>query len=366
MVSFRLFNEDLGTSNVSKQGNSYLLSYPCSSTNNQCTPYVSTLPRGKYRFELWGAGNYIFKNGGYVSGILNIEKEETFYFFVGGVYSLFNSVHTNIVNNVVKGNGASDIRLEYYGEWHNFVSLKSRIIVAGAGGNEANITLGSSHGVSVISGNYGYAGGLTGYGGLYGYAASHSSYVIYPGDPGGQSKGGIGGLCTYCNTRGESGSFGKGGISGIGCYQNKSVWNEYRYHGSGGYYGSGGSGGPLHLYWDPFGTGGGSSFISGHRGCNSITEDSTESNIIHTNHPYHYSGLTFYDTKMIDGSGSSWMNKTVGNKNNMPNPHGGLFSLSEGNVGNGFIRITIFKTITCLHREYYFPHFLFTLLVISY
>ena len=47
--------------------------------------------------------------------------------------------------------------------------------------------------------------------------------------------------------------------------------------------------------------GGGSSFISGHNGCDAIKEESIENNIIHTGQSVHYSGLYFTDTVMIDG-----------------------------------------------------------------
>ena len=49
------------------------------------------------------------------------------------------------------------------------------------------------------------------------------------------------------------------------------------------------------------GGGGGSSFISGHDGCVAIREDASQSkgNI-------HYSGISFYDTQMVDGEGYEW------------------------------------------------------------
>ncbi len=49
--------------------------------------------------------------------------------------------------------------------------------------------------------------------------------------------------------------------------------------------------------------GGGSSFISGHEGCDAIKEESTENNIIHTGQSIHYSGLYFTNTLMIDDEG---------------------------------------------------------------
>ena len=184
--------------------------------------------------------------------------------------------------------------------------------MAGAGGNQGSYKLGDRAGVSIITGNYGQAGELFGYEGKIGVNESYPTSYFYPGDPGEQTKGGQGGLCKMIEgARGENGTFGKGGTSGIS-YTWSQIWDTYFYHGSGGYYGSGGSSGGIFDYWYPAGTAGGSSFISGHRGCDAISEDSTESNIIHTKYPYHYSGLVFTDTVMIDGSGREWINETSG------------------------------------------------------
>lgn len=82
--------------------------------------------------------------------------------------------------------------------------------------------------------------------------------------------------------------------------------------------------------------GGGSSFISGHDGCNAIKEESTQTNIIHTGNSIHYSGLYFHNTSIIDGAGYNWTTSKqqyVG----MPNYNGGI---TAGNIGNGHARIT--------------------------
>ena len=87
------------------------------------------------------------------------------------------------------------------------------------------------------------------------------------------------------------------------------------------------------------GTGaGGSSFVSGHDGCDAIKEKSTENNIIHTGQSIHYSGLYFTNTIMIDGAGYNWTTekeKYVG----MPT-HDGK-DIMDGNKGNGYAKITL-------------------------
>ncbi len=72
--------------------------------------------------------------------------------------------------------------------------------------------------------------------------------------------------------------------------------------------------------------GGGSSFISGYEGCDAIDESSSETHIIHTGKPNHYSGKIFTNSQMIDGASS------------MPNPRGN--GTIFGNEGNGYVRIT--------------------------
>ena len=85
--------------------------------------------------------------------------------------------------------------------------------------------------------------------------------------------------------------------------------------------------------------GGGSSFISGHTGCNAIAETSTSNSITHTGQANHYSGLVFTETKMIDGAGYSWTT-AKGNLEQMPNPSGGYYASGVGHSGNGAARIT--------------------------
>lgn len=71
---------------------------------------------------------------------------------------------------------------------------------------------------------------------------------------------------------------------------------------------------------------GGSSFISGYTGCNAISVDSIETNIISTGQANHYSGKIFKDSKMLSG------------KQVMPTQDG--TSTMTGNAGNGYIKIS--------------------------
>ncbi|KAI5504895.1 glycine-rich protein family [Trichomonas vaginalis G3] len=205
------------------------------------------------------------------------------------------------------GGGASDIRL-LPGDYANFTSLKSRIIVAAGAGGPDTGDLG------------GPAGSLEGFN-------SNNNH----GNGGTQTSGGRG----YVN-----GSFGKGGgnPNRIDALGNGS--------GGSGYFGGGSS-----TIINDYGGGGGSSFISGYPGCVAITEDSTENSIKFRTGDFtsiHYSGLKFEDPIMIDG------------KSQMPSPNG---TNETGHSGNGFIRIIKYPIIsdTCIQNIYRINLFSFIL-----
>jgi len=206
---------------------------------------------GVYRVELWGAqGGSVGGNGGYTAGSVYLEQGLELYVYVGQSRSnssggvSFNGSFSSAGG--LPGGGATDIRLAG-GEWNDFESLKTRIMVAGSGGSG--------------NGKAGAGGGLIGKSG---------------GNNGGgtQTSGGAGSV--YSN-----GGFGYGG-NGEG--------------GGGGYYGGGGASSIA-------GSSGGSSFISGHNGCDAISESSVSNKIVHTGQSIHYSGYQFQDTVMIDGDG---------------------------------------------------------------
>ena len=188
------------------------------------------------------------------------------------------------------GGGATDIRT-VNGNWDNFNSLKSRIMVAGAGGGGAYVLRCG-----------GYGGGLNG--GLP--AGSDYSNVPYYYN-----------LSVCTQTIGYQ--FGKGQNG-----RDITGKNQCNAGAGSGYYGGyanqttiDGSG-----EWP---AGGGSSFISGYTGCNAISSTSTSTNIVHTGQPNHYSGYVFTNTVMKAGNEV------------MPSPTGGT---ETGHSGNGYALIT--------------------------
>ena len=254
-------------------------------------PQCIVLPAGKYRIEAWGAqgGSYGRTGGygGYTSGEINLSSQHVLYIYVGqqGYKNISNYTFNGggiAANqyNARGGGGASDARV-VYAAWNNFNSLKSRIMVAAGGGGSDYYSNNGSNG--------GNAGGLTGgNGGHYGTPAKGCSHTVARG--GTQIAGGVGG----------NGHAGYGGHGGFG-YGGSRI-NAVNQHGGGGgsgYYG-GGNGGYTR---GVVGSGaGGSSFISGHSGCDAISATSTSNNIIHTGQSIHYSGLFFTNTSMTAGA----------------------------------------------------------------
>ena len=267
-------------------------------------PYSVYLPKGQYLFQCWGAsgsGNCEGSpgKGGYVSGIISLNKGRTFYVYVGKKGTITKNPQFNYANDNVlyhHGGAATDIRLEKGNEWYNFDSLASRIIVAGGGGGFERINGGNAGGLigetGTSNGDYRAAQGATQTGG-----GSNASHYIY--GQGTSGKFGIAGNGNCNNYDGSGCDAGPGGGSG--------------YYGGGGtpYAGSGG---------------GGSSYISGYEGCDSISKESTEDNIIHTGSSIHFSELFFYDPVLKGGNETFISPKGV---------------RKAGNEGDGFARISI-------------------------
>ena len=252
---------------------------------------------GNYKIELWGAqgpGNSgTGGKGAYTSGEILLQKGETLYVYVGNrlTYSSSSCYGTNAnaafngttSGSCTGGGGATDIRLVSGETWYDLDSLKSRIMVAGAGGG------------AYYSGNGGYAGGLVG-----------------------QSQKGEGATQTAGGSGVEEQNLGQFGIGGIGTS-----------NGGGGYYGGGGG--------SAGNGGGGSSYISGYPGSIAITsaEDLTpksvdgvqcEDDTTNVECSYHYSGKIFADTVMKNGNEV------------MPTWDG--TSTMTGNTGNGYAKIS--------------------------
>ena len=288
-----------------------------------------------YKIQCWGAQgggtNNTIKNiitsgakGGYTSGRLSLSEQASLYIYVGQHPDIvyyhgekieshprgYNGGGSGTSHNQVgnSGGGATDIRF-ISGNWNNFDSQKSRIMVAGGG---------SGNGYEFLPNkNAGVGGGLTGFEGQD-YRGPNVE-TRYRGTGGTQTYAGncqeveekIGGTSVK-DTKLYQGGFGLGGDSYLEFYQGGSG-------GGGGYYG-GGASCRGHVCG-----GGGSSFISGYTGCDAIDESSIEDHIVHTGQPNHYSGKVFTNAVMIDGGSV------------MPKPGGGT---ETGHSGNGYCIIS--------------------------
>ncbi|WP_122278597.1 glycine rich domain-containing protein [Parabacteroides sp. AM08-6] len=293
---------------------------------------------GLYKIECWGAqgcngnANSINCFGGYVSGIIQLAKGEVLYIYCGDGGK--NNTYTERWNgggkaspsrasvsewmwvNQGAGGGATDVRL-ISGNWDNISSLRSRIIVAAAGGG------------GTYNGGIHPYGNLSRGGGLVGYENGPTTGSLSNNAKGGtQTSGGKGDTTSFLS--GNKGGFGFGADANqtTGADETKGALGC---GGGGGYYG-GGSGGTQSGY---IGTGGGgSSFISGHNGCNAINSSG-----VHTGNANHYSGKVFTETIMIDGAGYQWTTQ----KDSlllMPNPLGGTYPSGQGHKGAGYCIIS--------------------------
>ncbi len=237
---------------------------------------------GNHKFEAWGA-SAVSSNGkgAYTSGNLELTKGDVIYIYVGeGNNGTTNGTSFNGGTGDyggAAGGGATDFRL-VSGDWYDFDSLKSRIMVAAGAG----------------------AGGLNN-----GTAYSHGGILTGIGTP----SGGQGATQTAPGNLETNAPYAlsRFGVGNGGCA------------GGGGYYGGGGS------TCTSGGGGGGSSFISGMSGMNAISASSTSTNIIHTGQTNHYSGKVF--TSIVAAAG----NET------MKSPNG---DIQTGHSGNGYAKIT--------------------------
>ena len=294
---------------------------------------------GTYKVELWGAqggdsANLLGGLGGYVSGNIKLEEIKKLYIYVGGRGVTNGNFGQDVPENHEElsygfseggyngggssgnqsiyngsGGGATDIRTKA-GNINDFEFIKSRIMVAGGGGGSSKYHsyncqggvgggLIGGNGIAIKEPESRYAGGGE-------QISSGYAYQVYAA--GGFGRGGEG------NVPSDSGALKVNGGGGSGYYGGSG----------GGDYGASGAGG--------------SSFISGHNGCDAIKEESTENNIIHTGQSIHYSGLYFTNTLMIDGEGYRWTDKKeeqIGMPSHSDN------STITGNTGNGYARITL-------------------------
>ena len=311
---------------------------------------------GYYKIELWGAqgGSYsssvVGGLGSYTSGEIYLDAGEILYVYIGGQGKNpsglgpdytggtggWNGGGDGIRNagnnaNIAAegGGGATDIRLIGTSDkknWDEFDSLKTRIMVAAGGSGSANYSNGVTNGTA--------GGGLNGYEGMCDGGACSTTL---------ESKyGGIGATQTLAGYSPYSkiSTMGGFGYAGSGAKSNYDATG-----GGGGYYGGGGAfaGGNGRTIG-----GSGSSYISGFNGCNSIKEESSADNIIHTGSAYHYSGKYFLNSIMVDGKGSSWGEAYATATKNQPTYDGK--STQIGNSGNGYAKITL-ETVEVISKS---------------
>ena len=195
------------------------------------------------------------------------------------------------------GGGFSAIYLETFtsATATNFDKLKTRIMVAGAGG-------GCTLSGSANSYFYGAGGGINGISSPKAAAGTQNSGNAF----------GIGGNASSYGGSGVGADTGTGGGGG-GYWGGKAASSTSSSYSNGEHNG-----------------GGGSSFASGMTGCKAITETSTSSSISYrtgSDATIHYSGLKFTNASTIAGNAS------------MPNPAAATGNIT-GNPNNGYIRIT--------------------------
>lgn len=259
--------------------------YSKTGTNTASTIHTFTAPvEGSYTFECWGAqggrgladGNLegIGGKGGYAKGTINLSANNQFFIFIGGKGDDA-KISTRVAGGWNGGGmgdhdgqddeggggggGATDIRVTN-GNWNDFTSLLSRIMVAGGGGGAAWNLAG------------GYGGGLSGGSGL---GQTDNTHV---GSPGTQESG-------YKFGQGEDGTrmYTNSGVAGSGS----------------GYWGATASRGAAEC--ESSGPGG-SGYVSGMEGCYAVKSSSTSSNVsMDKTTPNHFSGRVFSNASMQNG-----------------------------------------------------------------
>ena len=146
------FPDKLYNNPIKQNSKQVTLQYPCNS-GSTCYPYEVTFSPGTYTIECYGAGyanNPKYKSyGAYTKGTITFIQTKTLYFYIGASGGIFNVIHPNA--SLFKGtypNGATDVRTDK-GNYYDFFSLKTRIMVAGAGGNSDDFLGIDGHGEQV-------------------------------------------------------------------------------------------------------------------------------------------------------------------------------------------------------------------------
>ena len=276
---------------------------------------------GTYRFELWGAqggsiNTYLGGLGAYTKGDIYLEKGTKLYFYVGhqgtknGSWNGGGSGYASAINTS-GGGGATDVRsvgTSPSTTWDEITSLRSRIMVAASGAGASNYSAdyfaygGAGGGLKGLMGSGGTSATNNKSGTLAGQGLPGTSFTYYAGQNGDFGKGGNG----YQNWQGNGGGSGWYGAAG-GSYVSSVI-------------------------------AGGSSYISGHLGCDSLNEDG-----VHNGSAYSYTGYIFTDTEMIDGEGYEW---TIDRKGKVNMKQHLTSEMVAGNSGNGYARVMLVKKET--------------------
>ena len=287
--------------------------YPCVSST-ECSPISLYLERGTYKFELWGANGGDAREtnkdtlrvdsggkGAFVSGILRTITGINFFLYIGGKgedqssivkgvtsYGGFNGggdggidPNDNTYPESAAGGGATDIRLI---SGTNNASLASRIIVAAGGGGAQSSSTNGGHGGTLTGLSFNqFALGGTQSQGIFGKGENGYSFDNVLGSASGGSSGGCGG----------------GYYGGYNALPFDEMKNTNIQHGGAG----------------------GSSYVSGCSGCESVLYNKGSDSVENINTRYHPSLLVFNQIKMKSGEDPE------------------VYPTSDNN-GNGAIRIT--------------------------
>ena len=217
--------------------NTYPLNFDYTGTVQQVT-----LLKGSYQIQCWGAqGGYRSNstyggNGGYSTGVLNLDKKTTLYVYVGGCGNTggtnggFNGGGKR--NTYNGGGGASDVRIATD-------SLYARVIVAGGGGSDGATSKQGMYGGGTVGGTSTQSYGTGGSGGTQTGVASSSwststqstSTTTQEGAYAGFGFGGNG--IYYAN--GYGGAGGGGWYGGLGAYPDGSGDDDRGGGGGSGY-----------------------------------------------------------------------------------------------------------------------------------
>ena len=335
-IDYELKNKSYSINIIKRKQNSISFGYPCTNSTYDCTPYIVHFKPATYRIELWGASGHGATNGapgkgGYTSGEITFNESTTLYFYVGthGYYNVIKLEGVpDLPTNYAKPGGATDVRINSTENWYDDESLISRIMVAaGGGGGEWNQSFG------------GNGGGLVGGESIIGRASTGTT--SYEERCPGASQTSGGNCPSFYHLSPRSGFFGYGLPPDDRDNPNYTTKTDDGGWGGGGYY--------VGTSYSMAGAGsGGSSFISGHPGCNAVNETLP---ITHTNQPNHYSGYIFNNTVMINGSCE------------MPLPSKYSTGIYEG---EGAFRIGLPWALPTINENVYIIHtLLFTVIILT-